>query len=145
MTGPNDDTDDEITIPRADYDALLRLHPWIRSRDEFAYLSRGWRGIVADTLGAMDVVVAGIAVDHPDVTVENWSSKEKFGELRIHFDLRGAPPAVWPILRGPVDEAGRRSLHACERCGAPGSLRSVRAWHSVRCDAHGREESEAGR
>lgn len=128
--------DDDLTLPEPTYDALLARHPWIRSRDPYAYLCRGWRRIVVEMLEAMDGVMAEVIAKHPGARVERWSTKEKLGGLRVFFELRGAPPNVCPALRVPVDRAEEVSTRTCEQCGAPGRTRDVDGWLTTLCGRH---------
>ena len=125
---------DQITISAGDYDGLLARYTWIRSRDNYAELPRGWVGIVRTMLDGMDAVLAR----HPGAIIRNWSTKEKLGGLREQFRLDGGSDAasLLAALRGADDAAERESLATCEVCGAPGSLRERRGWLSTRCGDH---------
>ena len=130
---------DDVTLPRATYDALIARHPWIRFRDQYAYLCRGWEPLAIEMLDAMDGVMAEIIAQHPKARAERWSTKEKLAGLRVHFTLRGAPPDVWLALRTPIDRGEEASMRTCERRGAPGRIRDVAGWPSTLCDAHASE------
>lgn len=54
--------------------------------------------------------------------------KEKFGGLR--FYVFNASEAHYEILLA----AERESYNVCERCGAPGKLRSERRWWKTLCE-----------
>lgn len=94
-------------------------------------------------LEAMDGVIAEVIAEHPGARVERWSTKEKLGGLRVFFQLRGAPPDMWPALRAPVDRAEEASSRTCERCGAPGRTRDVDGWLTTLCDRHAAERGDA--
>ena len=136
---------DDLSLTRAEYDLLLRGHAWIRSVDPYANLSRGWVGIVVDMLDTLDVVMDEVAADHPDarVGVTGFTTKSKFGSLRVFFALAGVPgppESVWRLVRAVIDRAEERSARTCERCGAPGRTRDVDGWLTTLCDRHATED-----
>ncbi len=136
-------TVDDLSLTQAEYDLLLHGHPWIRSVDDYASLSRGWAGIFVELLDMLDIVMEEIAEGRPGVHVVGWTTKSKFGSLRVSFGLAGVSgptDGVWPLLRAPVDDAEARSARICERCGAPGRSRDVDDWLVTLCDAHAAEE-----
>ena len=135
---------DDISLTQAEYDLILHGHPWIRSVAPYASLSRGWAGLVIDMLDVLALVIAEVRAKHPDACLTEFSSKQKFGSLRVFFglDISGPLDAIWPLVRAPVDRAEERSTRTCERCGAPGRLREIDDWLVTLCDAHvpGRED-----
>ena len=58
----------------------------------------------------MDLSVARLASDHPDLVVTWWTAKEELGQLRVRFGLSGAPAEAWPTIREPVDRAEEASV-----------------------------------
>ena len=72
--------------------------------------------------------------------------KEKFGTLRVYvsfnrIDAAGVNPSP-TTLRSLVDAAVAASEVTCYVCGAPGEMRKLGAWVTVRCDAHANRELE---
>ena len=66
--------------------------------------------------------------------------KQKFGTLRLYIsfdriDVDGVNPDP-TALRSLVDAAVAASEVTCYVCGAPGEMRQLGDWASVRCDAH---------
>jgi hypothetical protein len=61
--------------------------------------------------------------------------KEKFGGLR--FYVHGGSQDLWHR----IDAAEQASYHICEKCGAPGVLRSG-GWLKTLCDTHHNEREE---
>lgn len=93
-------------------------------------------------LDEMDDAMATVVADNPEARVGWWTTKEKFGRLRVFFELKGAPGSVWPVPRAPVERAEETSGRICQRCGAPGRLRKVDGWLATLCDAHASEHDE---
>lgn len=60
--------------------------------------------------------------------------KEKFGGLRVYFT---APRETFALVQARVDEAISEASKLCERCGAPGELRSLSGWWQTVCPEHG--------
>lgn len=56
--------------------------------------------------------------------------KEKFGTLRFYGEYR---EDVREVCKALVRSAEIESSRTCERCGAPGSLRTERRWHLTLC------------
>ena len=72
--------------------------------------------------------------------------KEKFGTLRLYvsvdrIDADGVNPNP-TALRSLVDAAVAASEVTCYVCGAPGEMRKLGAWVTVRCDAHANRRFE---
>jgi len=63
--------------------------------------------------------------DKPEVKV--LQIKEKFGGLRIYVD--NADPEVHALIR----ELESDSMSICEKCGQPGTQRSVKGWTHTIC------------
>ena len=131
----------DLSLTRAEYEEILRGRAWIRSVDPYASLSRGWERLFVSMLDALAPVLAGIAVEHPEVHASWWTTKSKLGWLCVHFVLAGVSDTdrVWRVIRPTIDRAEALSAWTCERCGAPGRIRDVDGWLVTLCDAHERE------
>lgn len=68
--------------------------------------------------------------------------KEKFGALRLHFELEGAPELRQALqaLQALVFEAGRESAQSCMVCGEAGRLSRQSAWMVTVCEVHEPDE-----
>ena len=130
---------DDISLSEAEYALVMRGHAWIRSVDPYASVSRGWSGILVDLLHVLDVAIEEVAASHPRAHAVHFTTKGKFGSLRVHFDLSGISgpdDAAWSLLREVIARAEERSTRTCERCGASGRLRVIDDWLMTLCDAH---------
>lgn len=65
--------------------------------------------------------------------LEAQQVKEKYGELRFTVSVGGNE-----VQHALIDMARSLSLRTCEKCGAPGKLRTD-GWYSTRCDTHGQD------
>lgn len=65
--------------------------------------------------------------------------KEKFGAMRLHFELDGAPE-LRQALQELVFEAGRESARSCMVCGDPARLSDKSAWMLTVCEVHEPDE-----
>ena len=83
---------------------------------------QGWKGIINelwDKLEKYDVFIIDI--------------KEKWGELRIHYDFQGNDKEAQEVER-IVNDAIERSSQTCEVCGAAGELTKTRSgWLKTLC------------
>lgn len=61
--------------------------------------------------------------------------KEKFGGLRIYFQMDGDETSVQAV-RDAEHAAEAASFSVCEACGAAGELRDHGGWMVTLCDAH---------
>jgi hypothetical protein len=88
-----------------------------------AAVPAGWRGLVErllDEMGTLNVEV-------------KWNSVgERAGSLAFHFALHGAD---WRRASDAIAHAERSSASICERCAAPGRLRTVQGRQRTLCDA----------
>jgi hypothetical protein len=98
-----------------------------RSYGEFAVeCGEGWKSLYAPLIErckAEDVAILQV--------------KEKFGGLR--FYVGGGSDDLYAA----IEEAASRSLTLCERCGAPGELRTGGWWQTL-CEQHARARTEQG-
>lgn len=68
--------------------------------------------------------------------------KEKFGALRYYYF--GSDDLLHERLSRLVDDAEKKSVTICERCGKEGKLRMAHHWWFTMCDEHA-EERERNR
>ena len=91
-------------------------------------------------------IVVGLCVEIDRVLGEHRASfhwvqiKEKFGVMRLHFDLQGAPEPLWRALQELVSQAGRESARCCMVCGEAGRLSQQSAWMMTVCEVHEPDE-----
>ena len=95
---------------------------------------RGWFPIVVGLCFEVDRVLGEHRASFHWVQI-----KEKFGMMRLHFDLKGAPE-----LRGALQElvlhAGRESALCCMVCGEAGRLSRQSSWMLTVCEFHEPDE-----
>lgn len=117
------------------------------------YFPTGWLDILGKLYAAIDAALS------EEERAEVWilQQKEKWGGLRVYlsvapprFDLmtdRGlwsgelTPPpdaSLHSRLAPLVQAAEEESYRTCYACGAPGELRTDRAWKLTLCDRHAR-------
>ena len=102
----------------------------IKSEDWLFMVNLGWHPLLEETFEKMERVGEEY---HADVLIADV--KEKYGVLRIDYDINGN------FLRGArgkldqiAEDAEIKSGKVCELCGAPGKLRTERAWFKTLCD-----------
>jgi hypothetical protein len=66
--------------------------------------------------------------------------KEKFGVMRLHFDLEGAPELLRKKLQELVSQAGRESTRCCMVCGEAGRVSQQSVWMVTVCAVHEPDE-----
>lgn len=91
-------------------------------------------------------IVAGLCLEIDRVLGEHRPSfhwvqiKEKFGTLRLHFDLEGAPEPLRKSLQGLLSQAGQESARCCMVCGEPARLSYQGGWMVTVCEVHEPDE-----
>jgi hypothetical protein len=90
----------------------------------------GWYDLVDKFLGSLQARADVMRIDPPRIA----QIKEKFGELRVHFQ-KYKNRRIHPEFLALADELGKRSLETCEVCGKPGRHWSA-PWWVTRCNAH---------
>lgn len=102
----------------------------------WSHVPMGWKGIVQTLFTSIDALLT----DEQARWFRVEQIKEKFGTLRLYISFNCIDPAgVNPnptALRSMVDAAVAASEVTCYVCGAPGEMRTLGAWATVRCDAH---------
>ena len=68
--------------------------------------------------------------------------KEKFGTLRVYYDIGGVGDDVRTAIMQAYNLAEARSHHTCEQCGRRGWMRNDRGWYFVACDRHARSKDD---
>lgn len=90
-------------------------------------------------------IVVGLCVEVDRVLGEHrarfhWVQiKEKFGVMRLHFDLKGAPE-LRGALQELVSQAGSESARCCMVCGEAGRLSRQSPWILTVCEVHEPDE-----
>jgi hypothetical protein len=87
----------------------------------------GWHDILRDTCRKIQDIC-----DANQCTVEFTQVKEKFGILRIYFDINGSG-VTFDQIDKIVVSAEEQSSHTCEECGKKGRMNKG-GWPAVRCD-----------
>jgi hypothetical protein len=131
-----------------DLDELVAAYPRLfRGRPPAipGYIGHGWHSTVMELFAAIDALLIDA-----HARLEVIQIKEKFGALRIYVRLRRqprrlvAPPSaarpvatrvLYDAISELIDFAEQRSRCTCERCGAPGALRTS-GWMVTLCDRH---------
>ena len=91
-------------------------------------------------------ILAGLCLEIDQMLGEHRESfhwvqiKEKFGVMRLHFELDGAPDPLWKILQELVSQAGQESARCCMVCGEPAWLNHQSAWMVTVCEVHEPDE-----
>lgn len=116
----------ELTFEQAEAD--LKDNVAIGSID----VNAGWLPIVVDLHRSI------LRLDPEDYQVTQI--KEKFGGLRFYYSVnKEYSMAVAELVR----TAEKTASETCEVCGAPGHLRTERAWLLTLCDRHNTAEPVA--
>ena len=136
-------------------DANINNDPGLRALVErFPRLFRGaqpavWSHVPAGWAGILDTLFSGIDALLDDEQAKCFrveQIKEKFGTLRLYVSFDRIDPAGVNLnpaaLRSLVDAAVAASEVTCYVCGAPGEMRKLDAWVTVRCDAHANRKFE---
>lgn len=96
---------------------------------------KGWFPIVTGLCVEIDRVLGD------DRLAFHWVQiKEKFGTLRLHFDLQGAPEPLRKSLQALVSQAGSESARCCMVCGEPARLSYQGGWMVTVCEVHEPDE-----
>ena len=106
----------------------------------WSHVPVGWSAIVGMLFSGIDALMN----DDQAKSFRVEQVKEKFGTLRVYMsfdriDADGVNPNP-TALRCLVDAAVAASEVTCYVCGAPGEVRNLGGWATVRCDAHASRE-----
>ena len=94
---------------------------------------RGWFPLVYETLDKIQAIV-----DRDRLDLEITQVKEKYGELRVYTTC------YINEVENIIDEATRKSVTICERCGKEGKRVQVKGWLMTRCDECFRIQKKVG-
>lgn len=103
-------------------------------------MSPGWFSLVGDCLDAVAKTLTDEKFKNYKVTFVQI--KEKFGGLRMYFDLyslqedEDVPDFVYEAVREHVTHAEESARNTCEVCGQPGSLSNCGGWIQTLCSTH---------
>ena len=108
----------------------------------WSHVPVGWSAIVGTLFTGIDALLN----DDQAKCFRVEQVKEKFGALRLYvsfdrIDADGVNPNP-TALRLLIDAAVAASEVTCCVCGAPGEMRKLGAWATVRCDAHANRRFE---
>lgn len=108
----------------------------------WSHVPDGWAEVVKTLFAGID----GLLSDEQAKCFRVEQLKEKFGTLRVYVsfdrvDAEGINPDP-TALRSLVDAAAAASQVTCYVCGAPGEMRKLGGWATVRCDEHANREVE---
>lgn len=98
------------------------------------YSPDGWAHIVADALTSIAEIEAASGLLASVAQV-----KEKFGGLRLYVRARDETTEGQHFaaqLQEIVAAAEQRAARTCQKCGAPGELRSAGGWWGTTCAQH---------
>lgn len=123
---------DDLTFDQDFRDFLLQsgVDP---SLARMGSVGRGWWPLLSE-------VFEKVRAAAPTHSVAYGQIKEKFGSLRIYtkpYSLREGEDRdaeVYDKVQSIVEEAENKSSTICERCGAPGSARSISGWTKTVCE-----------
>ena len=126
---------------RALIERFLRLFRGARPL-VWSHMPAGWTAIVETLLSGIDALLS----DEEAGWFRVEQMKEKFGALRVYvsfdrIDSDGVNPNLTALM-SLVDAAVAATEVTCYVCGAPGEMRNLGAWVTVRCDAHASRRSE---
>jgi hypothetical protein len=98
-----------------------------RMSDGFAH-GDGWFDIVWKLCEDLEPLLVAAEAGQP---FEVLQVKQKFGSLRFYVSHRHRTDAILQRIQAAEVE----SLHTCEECGKPGTLRTI-GWIRTMCDEH---------
>ena len=102
----------------------------------WSHVPAGWKDLVGTLFTGIDALLN----DDEAKCLRVEQIKEKFGTLRLYLSFDRVDPAgINPnptALSALVDAAEVASEVTCYVCGAPGEMRKLGGWATVRCDAH---------
>ena len=84
----------------------------------------GWYPIIEECLEAL---VAS------KVELMLFQIKEKFGGLRIQYQIAAKNEVDIDTISSIIRIAEEKSFHICEKCGEPGTLQRFNGWYATLC------------
>lgn len=132
----NDDlVDENLAMLTVRYPRLFGAGP----RHPGSWVEPGWAGIVDTLFRRIDERLA----TESTVRFETTQVKEKFGRLRVYFELETSDidgsthlALLREEIRRYVDEAGACSMRTCARCGAAGTTSRSNGFVATLCERH---------
>lgn len=109
-----DDLNPAYADVRAKHDAMLMMHWGFE-------VGPGWHDLIAQLLD-------DISKEKLNKKFAITQIKEKLGALRVY--TRHGKESVYKL----IEEAEKKSVTICEKCGADGKLHNDGGWYVTRCD-----------
>ncbi len=96
-------------------------------------VGEGWADILETALRRIATAMA----NEPERAVFRIIQiKEKFGTIRIYYEVRSLSAAATKSIKEAIELAEARSACTCEICGEKGRLYDGAGWHTTRCRRH---------
>ena len=127
---------------QAEYERIRERFPTLVTHGFECWI--GWFPIIERFFAEVSDTLDGA----PGVRFDLIQIKEKFGGLRIYYQVTSPPAgrhldtrefraadAPWQIDRA-YERASKKALHTCDVCGRPGVLRNHKGVFATRCDEH---------
>ena len=103
----------------------------------------GWEKILIDLQDELDHIIRVNRLTHHNCELKFVQIKEKFGTLRIYYDLIGDwTDHCYDMIDQAVSDAEKLSRTTCETCGDEGKNRSINGWLKTECEYHYKQRME---
>ena len=92
----------------------------------------GWDNLVMDFIIEIDKYIK-------DNNIEDFNIlqiKQKFGQLRVYYGATTVSDEHFSKLTKILEKYEKLASKTCEKCGKPGSLKTINYWATVRCEKH---------
>ncbi len=94
------------------------------------YLPKGWETLFDELCKELTEYVT-----RKNLIFQITQVKEKFGTLRVYFQLEGNDTEYIEVQK-IVDKYEKKSSYICEVCGVEGKIRNNNGWVKVLCESH---------